>query len=184
MSSWIFRLHAAANGLKSTERRGWRLRGVKDPESVADHSLALAVLSLAVAAARGLDPGKAAVIAVLHDIAEAYTGDLTPEEKDLMGDEKLSEIEDGALEKMLEGAPPAVRELVKEAVREYRSGSSPEAMLVRDLDKLEMALTAHEYRDQLGPEGVMEFLDSAARSVCDGEVSELIGGLVRGTNRS
>lgn len=184
MSSWMVRLHAAATRLKSTERKGWRLRGVRDPESVADHSLALAVLSVAVAASRGLDPGKAAVIAVLHDVAEAYTGDLTPEEKDHMGEERLSELEDSALERILEGAPPAVRKLVKEALEEYRSGSSPEARLVRDLDKLEMALTALEYRDQLGPAGVMEFLDSAARSVNDNEVSELIGGLVRGLGTS
>ncbi|MCS7094203.1 MAG: HD domain-containing protein [Thaumarchaeota archaeon] len=180
MDSWLLELHSAASALKSLERKGWRLRGVRDPESVADHSLALAVLSCALAAARGLDPGKAALIAVLHDLPEAFTGDLMPGEKASLGEERLSVIEDTALARILDRAPDAVRNLLTEAVSEYRMGVSPEGRLVRDLDKLEMVLQAVEYIDELGTEGVKEFAESALKNVKDQEISTLIGDLLRG----
>ncbi|MCS7118029.1 MAG: HD family hydrolase [Thaumarchaeota archaeon] len=177
--SWLLKFHAATSSLKSQERTGWRLRGVREPESVADHSLALAVLSCVLAAARGLDPGRAAIIAVLHDLPEAFTGDLTPEEKEAIGKEKLCEMEDFALEGLLNHAPSEVRSLLVDALKDYRYGISPEARLVRDLDKLEMVLQAIEYSDELGPEGVKEFVESALRGLNDKDISTLIGELLR-----
>src|SRR5918912_251677 len=71
-------LAAAAGSLKEVRRQGWVDRGVADAESVADHSYRLAVLAWAVARARGLDAGRAVLIALVHDLAEAEIGDETP----------------------------------------------------------------------------------------------------------
>lgn len=173
-SGWVSGLFAAAASLKSLRRKGWALRGVRDPESVADHSLAVAVLSAALAAARGLDPGRAALIAIVHDIAESVTGDLTPEEKAELGSGRLAALEREALERVLAGAPERVRDVVLRALQEYRDGSSEEGRLVRDVDKLEMALQALLYRDQLGESGVAEFVASALSDVSDPEIRSLI----------
>ncbi|MEM0455073.1 MAG: HD domain-containing protein, partial [Nitrososphaerota archaeon] len=134
----------------------------------------VAVLSVALAAARGLDPGRAALIAVLHDLAESVTGDLTPAEKAELGSERLDRLEREALDRVLGGAPGRVRETILRALREYRDGSSEEGRLVRDVDKLEMALQALLYRDQLGDSGVAEFVSSALREVSDPEIRSLI----------
>ncbi len=173
-AGWILDLFAAVASLKSVRRRGWVLRGVRDPESVADHSLAVAVLSAAIAAHRNLDPGKAALIAVLHDLVESVTGDLTPEEKALMGKEKLRELERRAIERLLGNAPDDVKLVFLQALRDYEEGSSEEGRIVREVDKLEMALQALLYRGELGDSGVEEFVSSALNELKDPEIRSVV----------
>jgi len=86
----------------------------------------------------------------------------------------LDRLEREALDRVLGGAPGRVRETILRALREYRDGSSEEGRLVRDVDKLEMALQALLYRDQLGDSGVAEFVSSALREVSDPEIRSLI----------
>src|SRR5262245_31586095 len=64
--------------LKALRRAGWVRVGVPAPvESVADHSWGVAWLVLALLP-EGLDRGKALAYAVLHDLPEVRTGDVTP----------------------------------------------------------------------------------------------------------
>src|SRR5690242_10124588 len=71
-------LAEAAGALKEVRRKGWVDRGVPDAESVADHSYRVALLAWALARARGLDAGRAMLIGLVHDLAEADVGDETP----------------------------------------------------------------------------------------------------------
>ena len=64
--------------LKRLPRTGWVESGVPDPESVADHSFRVALLTLVLADLKGLDALKAVRMALIHDLGEAETGDLTP----------------------------------------------------------------------------------------------------------
>lgn len=67
--------------LKSTPRTGWLHRGIPpdQTESVADHSFRVAVLTwLASSEVEGLDRNRAIKLALLHDLAESITGDITP----------------------------------------------------------------------------------------------------------
>ena len=173
-AGWILNLFAAAASLKSVKRKGWVLRGVKNAESVADHSLAVAVLSAAIAASRGLDPGKAALIAVLHDLVESLTGDLTPDEKASMGETKLREVERQAIERLTGDAPEEVKRVLLQSLRDYEEGSSAEGRIVREVDKLEMVLQALVYRDELGASGVEEFVSSALNELKDPEIRSLV----------
>ena len=50
--------------------------GVRDPESVAEHSLRVAQLASLIAAIEGAEPGRAALLAVWHDSQETRTGDI------------------------------------------------------------------------------------------------------------
>jgi putative hydrolase of HD superfamily len=65
-----------AGTLKNTRRSGWWMAGVKDPESVADHSWRAALLASIIAKLEGADPAQAALLAVWHDSQEARTGDV------------------------------------------------------------------------------------------------------------
>src|SRR3712207_4893139 len=62
--------------LKRIRRAGWWHVGVRDPESVAEHSLRVAQLASLIAAVEGAEPGRAALLAVWHDSQETRTGNL------------------------------------------------------------------------------------------------------------
>ncbi len=71
--------------LKSVPRTGWLDRGVPllQVESVADHSLGVALLAWGCALQRraegvAIDPERVLMLAILHDLAEAKTGDVPP----------------------------------------------------------------------------------------------------------
>ena len=74
-----------AAGLKKIPRQGWIDKaGISesvDPESVADHSnqYSVAVMAMLFGDNAKMDTCKMIRMALLHDIAESITGDLTPE---------------------------------------------------------------------------------------------------------
>ncbi|OPC83677.1 HAD family hydrolase [Embleya scabrispora] len=68
-----------AGTLKNHKRTGWWIAGVKDPESVAEHSWRAALLASIIAEMEGADPARAALLSVWHDTGESRTGDLAPE---------------------------------------------------------------------------------------------------------
>ena len=67
--------------LKNLPRTGWRFRGIKDAESIADHCYRVSLLSMILADVLTeqdvpLDVEKVMRLALLHEIAEARVGDL------------------------------------------------------------------------------------------------------------
>jgi 5'-deoxynucleotidase YfbR-like HD superfamily hydrolase len=52
------------------------LAGIADPESVAEHSLRVAIVGIALAALEGADVGRTAALFVAHDAPETRTGDI------------------------------------------------------------------------------------------------------------
>jgi putative hydrolases of HD superfamily len=142
--------------LKRIRRAGWWHVGVRDPESVAEHTMRVAQLAALLAAEEGADPARAALLALWHDTQESRTGDLPhtvtpyltkPQPRDITADQTAD-------------LPDRARELVTSAVDEYERGESGEARCARDADKLEMLLQAVEYRD-VGVHRVEGWIDSA-----------------------
>jgi len=142
---------AAAGKLKKLSRTGWLECGVPDSESVADHSFRVALISLLLADLNGLDALRAVRMALLHDLAEAETGDLTPIQKstDPWG---FKHAEDAAMERLLEKLPRGIQGTFRSAWREFSGTLTDEARLVRDADKLEMVIQASEYQKEGGDE--------------------------------
>lgn len=143
---------AEAGRLKKLPRTGWVESGVPDPESVADHSFRVALIALVLADERGLDSLKAVRMALLHDLAEAETGDLTPSQKEA-DPERFRRAEDAAMVKLLGKLPEAIRGAYRAAWVEFSEASTEEARLVRDADKLEMLMQASEYQREMGDPG-------------------------------
>jgi len=152
--------------LKQLYRQGWLRRGVpKDRcESVAEHSFGVAVLGLWLAGSSypGLDSNKVLRMALLHDFGEIYAGDIIP--SDGVAPEEKHRLEEQSVETVLGRLPDG--EIYMDAWREYEQGSSPEARLVRQLDRLEMGLQASVYAGQ-GFTGLEEFLASARQGLSD-----------------
>lgn len=169
--------HALA--LKDTLRTGWVRAGVPKPESVADHAWGVALLCIANADARPeLDRARLLEIALVHDLAEAVTGDLVPGEY-ADRHEKIA-MERAALETMVATAPLALRRRVLDRFEEYASGASAEARLVRELDKVEMAFQAERYATLGTPASALApFHESAAAGVTDARLAQVLEKLKR-----
>jgi putative hydrolase of HD superfamily len=174
--SWVATIFGLAAALKGLRREGWVRRGVREPESVADHSYSLALLSMLLAAERGLDPFKTAAIAIVHDLAEAVTGDIPPSEKRSNMD--YVEAEKEAMKRIAEKVPSGVGALILQLYNEYAFQSSEEARLVKQLDKLEMALQAIAYeREGRAAKGLAEeFTRSALQEIRDPGLRSLLRG--------
>uniref|UniRef100_A0A7S3BT24 5'-deoxynucleotidase n=1 Tax=Prasinoderma singulare TaxID=676789 RepID=A0A7S3BT24_9VIRI len=135
--------------LKHLKRTGWVRSGVAGAESVADHSFRMATLALALGGAEGTDAMRCVKMALVHDVAEALVGDITPhcgvsdEEKHRREAEAMAQIAS-----LLGGG--AAAEEVSLLWHEYEQGQTAEAKLVKDLDKLEMIAQASEYEQAQG----------------------------------
>src|SRR3989339_2211175 len=68
--------------LKGLKRTGWVYKNIPDPESVAEHSFRTAILALVLADELKADKERLVKMALIHDLAESITGDLTPWDKD------------------------------------------------------------------------------------------------------
>jgi putative hydrolase of HD superfamily len=152
--------------LKALPRAGWLRAGVTTPESVAGHSWGVAWLVLALCPP-SLDRGRALAIAVVHDLAEAQVGDITPH--DGIAAEVKHAREEEAMLSLLD-ALPGKDELLS-LWREYESGTTEEGRFVKLCDKLDMGLQALCYRQQ-GCDAA-EILASA-RAALDGELGKLL----------
>lgn len=146
--------------LKRIRRAGWWHAGVRDPESVAEHTMRVAQLAAIIAAEEGADPARASFLALWHDTQETRTGDLPhtssgyltkPEPREVTADQTAN-------------LPDRSRDMVRAAVDEYESKQSAEALCATDADKLEMLLQAVEYRE-IGVRRVEGWIDSARKRI-------------------
>lgn len=146
--------------LKTTKRTGWVNHGLKETESIADHMYRMAVMAIISADVPGINRDRCVKMAVIHDIAEAIVGDITP--SDGIPKEEKSKRERAAIDEMciLLGGGHAAEE-VKELWLEYENNASIEANLVKDFDKVEMILQALEYETSQG-KVLNDFYESTA----------------------
>ncbi|XVE91338.1 hypothetical protein REPUB_Repub01dG0001300 [Reevesia pubescens] len=130
--------------LKTTKRKGWINHGIKGPESIADHMYRMALMALIAGDLPGVNRERCIKIAIVHDIAEAIVGDITP--SDGVPKEEKSRREQAALTEMCKILGGGMRaEEIQELWAEYENNTSLEANLVKDFDKVEMILQALEY---------------------------------------
>lgn len=146
--------------LKRIRRSGWWHVGVRDPESVAEHSMRVAQLAALIAAEEGADPAHASFLALWHDTQETRTGDLPHTVKGYLTKPDPRQITADQTADL----PRRSRDLIRAAVDEYESGESAEALCARDADKLEMLLQAVEYQE-IGVRRVDGWIESARKSI-------------------
>ena len=159
--------------LKKTPRSGWKNKAdIETPESVADHSFSTAMIAMVLSDLDNLNTEKILKMALLHDVAEAITGDLTPDE--ISRGDKMK-LENQTIQEILMNLPSNLSDKYTTIWNEYVSGISKEAVLVHDVDRLEMALQARKYLaegksiDKLGV-----FFTSAQRDIKSEKILKLL----------
>ena len=156
--------------LKQTKRTGWTKYEeiTSQVESVADHSFRIALMAFVFGLQQEeekeekvLDVQKLVTMALVHDIAESIVGDITPHCG--ISKEEKNTLEVEAMEKLKETLGDVAGETIETLWLEYENGSSREARVVKELDKLEMLLQASEYENEYKDVDLTEFYSS-----CDG----------------
>lgn len=150
--------------LKKTHRKGWKEKvGIQNPESVADHSFGVAVMAMVFSDLGDLDTRKILSMALLHDLAESITGDFMPNE---IPKNAKQIVEDQAMADMFSKLPPSLADKYSSLWQEYVTGQSKEAILIHEVDKLEMAIQAAKYFGEgFSREKLQEFIDSSRREI-------------------
>jgi len=162
--------------LKNVQRKGWIDKiGIKDPESVADHSFSMTLMSMIVSELHGLDTNKIVKMSLLHDLAEASVGDFTPGEISKI---KKLELENDAMRKILTELPNELIKNYQNVWDEFLIGKSEESIFVHEMDKLEMAFQAKQYMDEgNSKEKIQPFIDSANNEIKNKNLKEIMNKL-------
>jgi putative hydrolase of HD superfamily len=152
-----------AGTLKQARRTGWWMAGVRDPESVAEHSWRTSLIATIIAKLEGADPARAAYLAVWHDTQETRTGDVNYVGKKYAPAGDPQEVTADQTADM----PEVLASAIRDVVAEYEGKESREAICARDADKLECMLQGIEYKAQ-GYENAQRWIDnSRARLVTE-----------------
>lgn len=141
--------------LKHARRTGWWIAGVKDPETIAEHSFRTSILATVLAALEGADPARAAQLAVFHDTSETRVGDIPH-----VGRRYLDAATNQAvLADQVATCPPSVAGVLQDIIDTYEAQDTLEARVAKDADRLECIIQALEYRHQ-GYGRVQEWIDT------------------------
>ena len=121
----LARLHPLAR----VPRAGWLLRGVAEPESVASHCHAVALLTQLVCDAwpDSFDAARAVAMALVHDCAEVVTMDIPMPAGDAAFREAKSRTELAAFASLFAGSSVRAPELFAEFERAETPGGAPRA---------------------------------------------------------
>lgn len=155
--------------LKDTVRTGWVVNvdgQIPNSESVADHSWRMAILAKFLAPKFGIEPNLAAVMALIHDLGEAESGDeVVQHGSEIVADSEAKlKKERGGLEKIMQDIDPEGE--ILQMFDEFEEGITPLAMFIKQIDKLDMALQALDYHKKYGVD-LSKFIENARLNMKD-----------------
>ena len=127
--------------MKDLKRSGWLKRDVSTPESDAEHSFSVSMLVLLLAP-KHLNKERCLELALVHDLAEVYSGDYTPVD-DISKEDKVTKELEGIKKIAIELSKPKLVDFFVE----YEEQLTPESRFVYALDKLDNIVTASWYDD-------------------------------------
>lgn len=114
-------------------------------ESVAEHSWRLALMAMLISGEeefRSADMNRVIRMCLIHDLGEAFTGDIPAFDKN----SSHEKTEEQAYDQWVEGFPESQKKEFQELLREMKELKTTEAKIYKALDKLE-ALIQHNESD-------------------------------------
>ena len=161
--------------LKTLYRQGWLRVGIPKVqcETVAEHSLGVALLALFLADEYfpDLDKSKLIRMGLLHDFGEIYAGDIVPGKMSLA--EKHA-LERKSVERVFSRLSKGKDYLA--VWEEFEAGETAEARVMKEIDRLEMGLQASVYEhERLGDLSL--FFDSTDKALSTPELRSILAAL-------
>lgn len=163
--------------LKLTIRTGWKMRdvpGVK--ETIGSHSFGTAFIAWVIAKKEKVDVEKTVKMALIHDLLEGITGDITPYDNNYRIKKILEKEAINKLEKLL---PEELKIDVKNLIEELIEGKTKESQIVIQADKLDTTFQAYLYEKEkygksIENSDLSEFFDSIEKMCEKGFSKELL----------
>jgi len=174
----IFKFLIEISKLKGKKRRGWQIHKIKNPETTAEHIFHLAILVWILGKKKKLNIERAIKIALVHDICEVYSPDLTsydavavrekgrltikdvakirpklgrPTIKQRKKLEKIKQkLEARAMKKLTSKLSPEVKGEINQLWLDFEKGMSKEARFVKQADRMVNLLQGLEYWRKYG----------------------------------
>ncbi|MDQ3653364.1 MAG: HD family hydrolase [Acidobacteriota bacterium] len=172
--------------LKRLDRTGWVLRGLAPgSESVAAHSYGVALTAMLLAdevRERGLpvDVERVMRLALLHDLAEAKTGDMPRTAAIYYSVESRTRAERAAFDDVVRTLSASLRNSYSKLHDEYEARDSIESRLVKAADIIDLLAQALQF-ERAGARGLDEFWEGAEERDfgLEGAAREIVGELIR-----
>jgi len=133
-----------AGMLKRVKRSGWWVLGIKDVETVAEHSFRCAVLGYIIARLEKVDPYKILLMTLFNDIQEARITDLHKMSQRYF---KYQRAEEKAFAEQIEALPKNIKNELSSIHQDYIFQNSKASIIARDADILECLIQAKEYQE-------------------------------------
>jgi putative hydrolase of HD superfamily len=158
-----------AQKLNKMPKKGWILIGIKDPETISNHTFRLAIMAWVLGKGKtDLKIERLIIMALVHDLCEVYAGDMTPYDSILPKDKKKwpelfdrwprfsqtekikrflekNKREYKALLKLVSKLPSEAKEEILGLWLDYQQGLSRFGRFVKQLNRMETLLQALEY---------------------------------------
>lgn len=171
---WLVDFLSSAGRLKKIKRRGALLYGKREDEveSTAEHTFRLVLMAWVLARERGkLDIQRVLKMALVHDLCEAFAGDITPYDGLLPKDARKRRLfvrswpgltqaeraeryqnkyrqEREGLERLLAALDSSLKKEIFDLWLDFEEGRTAEARFVKQVDRLENLLQAVEYYEE------------------------------------
>ncbi|MDI6825594.1 MAG: HD domain-containing protein [Candidatus Aenigmarchaeota archaeon] len=129
--------------LKLTVRTGWDLHDVPGiRETIGSHSFGVTFLAWILAKKEDVDVDKTIKLALIHDLLEGITGDITPYDDSYRIKQVIEKKAMSELKKLL---PLELKKDVENLIEELNEGKTRESQIVMQADKLDTAFQAYLY---------------------------------------
>ena len=161
--------YKGVEALKRLVRKGWTLRGIPNPESVADHIFGVSSLAIYFGKERNLNMETLLITSIIHEACEIELGDITP--YDGFSKEEKQKLETESATKFLLEVDSTGK--LAELWKDFEYERTEEGRLVKDIDRLEMLLQAFMYENKL-PKSLDEFYLYAEKTVNDPEMKTIV----------
>lgn len=143
----LIKILSIASGLKELKRTGWVSIGIKDAESVADHTWLMS-LFIMLFAPNSLNKKKLLEMNTIHDLGEVGAGDIKWEKgtKSISSSKTKYKKEMKTMKNIFSDYENGRKYL--NLFKEYEEQKTPEAKFLKQIDKLEMVLQALQYEQK------------------------------------
>ena len=158
----IIRFYEKYNELEQIIRTGWIQSNVpaKRLESVSDHTLKVGMLASLITRELNLkeiDLTKLLEMAFIHDLGEIKIGDISTTEIKTEEDKRNKhEKELSAVTEILSVLSPEIKEHYLSLWLEFESQNTKEAILLKQIDKLDAILKSHMYESTYNIKGLFD----------------------------